>query len=206
MVSLLQAYCSKNEVQDQSVCLFVTSDPNILHLADSNLEAISVLDQLKKACVRRRVRKRRNAWPINNPWESNHTFLHGLTTMCQFVIPYISLLLVVVQGQLGTHCHVFCSVSFCSSARWLRLTADIPLTPLTAVFREVFIPAKWKPGFIAHFLLFDQSAPLSVWMSCSVLRSTLQMCQMACRWQCVLVQINLLCYILAPIQAVWTES
>jgi hypothetical protein len=58
-----------------------------------------------------------------------------------------------------------------------QITADIPLTPLTAVFSEIiFIPAEWKQGFIVHFLFFDHGAPFSVWMSCSVQRSTLQMC------------------------------
>jgi hypothetical protein len=58
--------------QDWSV-LFVTWDPSILHQTDNNLEAISEPDQLTNTCAGCLVRKR-NAWLVNNAWDSNHTF------------------------------------------------------------------------------------------------------------------------------------
>jgi len=49
----------------------------MLHVADDNLEAISVSEQLENARVGRRVRKRRN-----NAWVSNRAFLREPTSMC----------------------------------------------------------------------------------------------------------------------------
>ena len=54
----------------------------MLHVADDNLEAISASDQLENACVGHRVRKRRNAGPVNNVWVSNHAFLREPMAMC----------------------------------------------------------------------------------------------------------------------------
>ena len=54
----------------------------MLHVADDNLEAISVSEQLENARVGRRVRKRRNAGPVNNAWVSKHAFLREPTSMC----------------------------------------------------------------------------------------------------------------------------
>ena len=61
---------------------FVTWDPSILRQAVDNLEAKSEPDQLTNACAERRVRKRRNAWPVNNAWESNDAFLRCPTARC----------------------------------------------------------------------------------------------------------------------------
>ena len=68
--------------QDRFVCLFVTWDPSILQQAVDNLEAISDPDHLTNACVGRHVRKHRNAWPINNAWDSNRAFVRGPTAKC----------------------------------------------------------------------------------------------------------------------------
>jgi len=54
----------------------------MLHVADDNLEAISVSEQLENARVGQRVRKRRNAGPVNNAWVSNNAFLRQPTSMC----------------------------------------------------------------------------------------------------------------------------
>jgi hypothetical protein len=75
--------------QDRFVCLFVTWDPNILHQAVNNLEAISKSDQLKNACVWHRVRIHRKTWPANNAWESSHVFLS----------PDSKVLMVIWQGS-----------------------------------------------------------------------------------------------------------
>jgi len=53
-----------------------------LHQAVDNLEAKSEPDQLTNACAGCRVRKRRNPWPINNAWDSNHAFLCGPMARC----------------------------------------------------------------------------------------------------------------------------
>jgi hypothetical protein len=81
VVPLLQSNCSKNR-GSWPVCLFVTWDPSILHQAVYNLEAKSEPDQLTNSCAGHRLRKRRNAWPVNNAWDRNHAFLHGLMPRC----------------------------------------------------------------------------------------------------------------------------
>jgi len=74
----LKSYGSKNRGSGP-VCLFVTWHPSILHQAGDNLETINEPDQVTNACAGRRVKKRRNAWPINNAWDNNHVFLRGPT-------------------------------------------------------------------------------------------------------------------------------
>ena len=78
MVPLLQSNGCKNR-GSWPVCLFVTWDPSILHQAVDNLEAKSEPYQLTNVCAGHHVRKLRNAWPVNNTWDSNHAFLRGLT-------------------------------------------------------------------------------------------------------------------------------
>jgi len=56
VVSLLQSYGSKN-TGSGPICLFVTSDPNILDQGVNNLEVLSEPDQLTDACAGRHVRK-----------------------------------------------------------------------------------------------------------------------------------------------------
>ena len=81
VVPLFQFYGSKNR-GSWPVCLFVTWDPHILHQVVDNLEAKSEPDQLTNGCAGRRVRKCRNAWPVNNAWDSNRAFLCGPTARC----------------------------------------------------------------------------------------------------------------------------
>jgi len=56
----------------------------MLHVADDKLEAISVSEQLANARVGRRVRKRRNAGPVNDSWVRNHAFVREPTSMCLY--------------------------------------------------------------------------------------------------------------------------
>jgi hypothetical protein len=78
VVSLLQSYGSKSRGSGP-VYLFVTWDPNILHQAVDNLEAINESDQLANSRVGCCVRKGWKMWPINNAWNSNHVFICGAT-------------------------------------------------------------------------------------------------------------------------------
>jgi len=55
VVSLLQFYGPKKRGSGL-VCIFVTSDPSILHQADDNLKAISEPNQLTNACAGCHVR------------------------------------------------------------------------------------------------------------------------------------------------------
>ena len=81
VVSLFQFNGSKNSGSGP-VCLFVTWDPNILHQAFNNLEAISESDYLTNAYAGCCVRKCWNMWAINNAWDSKHVFICGPMAKC----------------------------------------------------------------------------------------------------------------------------
>jgi len=78
VVSMLQSNDSKNSGSGL-VYLFVTWDPNILHQAFNNLEAISEPDHLTNAYAGCCVRKQWNMWLVNFAWDSKHVFIHGPT-------------------------------------------------------------------------------------------------------------------------------
>ena len=86
MVSLLRSYSSKNR-ESGPVCLYVIWNPNILHQAVSNLEAISEPDQLTNARAGGCVWKCKNIWPTNYAWNSHHVFICDPTAKCWAVGP-----------------------------------------------------------------------------------------------------------------------
>ena len=77
---------------------------------------ISEPDQLTNLYPRHCLRKRRNAWSVNNTWESNHAFLCGPTARCQYA----------GSNQSFSYCGLSSDMTVCYTLEnvWARLCCD----------------------------------------------------------------------------------